>query len=557
MEQLLSKITAVVQDLYSADVAVSVERPDVNFGDIATNIALQLAGRLGKNPRQIAQEIAGSLASLPEIDSAEVAGPGFINIHLSDQALLDLTLGSVPESRAGQNLVLEYSCPNAFKELHTGHLYQTVLGDTLARLLETSGATVHRTSFGGDVGLHVAKAMYGVADYLGGELPDKLASVQSDVFARASWISACYVRGAAAYENDTSAKQVIDELNKKIYGLHESEDHESDFAQIYWTVRQWSFDYFAAFYTAIKVDQQHYYPESSTAPIGMAVVSEQLAAGKLERSDGAVVFRGDEQQHLHTRVFVTSLGLPTYETKDIGVIWKEYEDYKFDQRYLITGNDQREYMRVVFAAAETFRPELSGKMTHITTGTVRFADGQKMSSRLGNVTRAVDVIEAVRDKVKKLVQDQAVVEVVTLGAIKYVFSKYKIGGDIAFDLDETVSLTGNSGPYLQYAHARARQVLAKAGSTVGKPNRVDPEDRVLVSKIGQYTEVVARAARDLEPHVICDYLFELAQEFNRYYEKNRVMGSSEQEHRLGLVGLYADTLKSGLALLGIEAPDRL
>lgn len=550
-------IAASVKKLFDQVVDVSTTRPDPQFGDWATNVAMQLAKPLGRNPREIAEELAADLREAGKFSEVTVAGPGFINIRLDSAALLDATRKEPTPFHAGRNIVLEYSCPNAFKELHTGHLYQTLFGDILARLLLVSGATVHRTSFGGDVGLHVAKCLWGMREALGGEHPEKLAEVSSDAFERSRWISACYVKGAAAYEADAGAKGAIDELNKTIYGFHNDGDHDSPLARIYWETRQWSFDYFDAFYTTIDVAPLRYYPESTTAPTGLEVVKEQLSKGNLKESDGAVVFEGDESKHLHTRVFVTSKGLPTYETKDIGVIWQEKADYNFDSRILITGNDQREYMRVVFAAAETFRPELVGTMTHLTNGTVRFGDGRKMSSRLGNVTRAVDVIEVVREKVAALVDDSTLIEPVTLGAIKYVFAKYKLGGDIAFDVDETVSLQGNSGPYLQYAHARARSILRKVTGEPQPLETVYDEDRNLVSKLGEYHEVVDLAARHLEPHHVCNYLFELAQEFNRYYEKNLVVGSDKELHRARLVAVYADTLKAGLELLGIHAPERM
>jgi len=557
MDATSRTIGKIVQTLYSIDADVRLDRPDPQFGDYATNVALQLAKQVGKNPRDIAAEIADKLRQTGEYAKVEVAGPGFINITLGTEALLAAVRQEPRPINAGRNVVLEYSCPNAFKELHTGHLYQTVFGDILARLLLVSGAKVNRTSFGGDVGLHVAKCLWGMCAELGGEHPEKLAQIDNDAFARSRWISGCYVKGAKVYEESEAAKAEIDELNKTIYGFHDSNDHESPLAKMYWETRQWSFDYFDAFYKTINVDSMHYYPESTTAPTGLEVVREQLAKGNLKESEGAVVFEGDESKHLHTRVFITSKGLPTYETKDIGVIWQEKADYNFDHRYLITGNDQREYMRVVFAAAEKFRPELVGTMTHLTNGTVKFADGKKMSSRLGNVTRAVDVIDVVREKVKAIVDNEGLVDTVTLGAIKYVFAKYRLGGDIAFDVEETVSLAGNSGPYLQYAHARARRILEKSGKSFVMPTALNDEDCALVRKLGEYTEVIEQATRQLEPHHICNYLFELAQEFNRYYEKNQVIGNEHEEHRLGLVALYADTLKAGLTILGIHAPEKM
>lgn len=555
MEQL---IQAVIKQHFDYDTDVTLTRPDPQFGDFATNVALQLAKLLGKNPREIAEEIADELRRNEDFSDVTIAGPGFLNIKLADTNVIALINKKPVPTMSGQTIVLEYSCPNAFKELHTGHLYNTIFGDILARLLQVNGATVERTSFGGDVGLHVAKCLWGIREELGGEYFEKLTgTVSQDPFERSLWISQRYVQGASAYETDENAKSAIDELNKMVYGFHDTNDHESDLAKIYWETRRWSFEYFDAFYDLIKVDHMRYYPESQTATPGLAVVREQLRKGNLKESNDAIVFEGDESKHLHTRVFVTSKGLPTYETKDIGVIWMEKEEYNFDHRYLITGNDQREYMRVVFAAAETFRPELVGTMTHMTNGTVKFADGKKMSSRLGNVARALDVIDIVREKVAQIVDDSSLIENVTLGAVKYAFARYKLGGDISFDIEETVSLQGNSGPYLQYAHARARRILEKVTSTPSSLVTIFEEDRSIVRKLSEYSETIELAARHLEPHHICNYLFELAQEFNRYYEKNTVIGSDKEAHRLGIVTTYADTLKAGLTILGIHAPEKM
>lgn len=552
-----TELSEIIERLYGLQVEPAVSRPEPEFGDVTTNVAMQLAGRLQKNPREIAEAIAHAIAETGNYRDVTVAGPGFVNAFLHDNTLLSNIQRAPEEYFSQKNIVFEYSCPNAFKELHTGHLYQTIFGDIAARLMELGGAKLQRTSFGGDVGLHVAKCLWGMVKELGGENPEKLADVDENPFMRSRWISQCYVAGAQAYEEDEATKAEINELNKTIYGFHEDRENKTPLAELYWTTRQWSFDYFDAFYKLINVDPMRYYAESDTAPIGMQVVKEQLEKGVLKQSDGAVVFEGDESKHLHTRVFVTSKGLPTYETKDIGVIWLEKQDYGFEHRYILTGNDQKEYMRVVFAAAEAFQPELAGTMTHMTNGTVKFADGQKMSSRLGNVTRAIDVINIVREKIEELVDEPSLVESVTLGAIKYAFARYSLGGDIAFNIEETVSLTGNSGPYLQYAHARARRIIEKFEGEISLPTLVLPEDRALVRKLGEYSEVVSVAIKQLQPHLICNYLFELAQEFNRYYEKNQVIGDELEAHRVSLVKLYADKLKDGLSILGIYAPDAM
>lgn len=558
MKEVQLIIATTCKDLFNIDIDVELTRPHEQFGDYATNIALHIALELEKSPREVAEAIAAHIHH-NLIAGVSVAGPGFINIRLSDEALWTMVSTEVAPIFKDQTWVVEYSCPNAFKELHTGHLYNTVAGDVLARLVERAGATVHRTSFGGDVGLHVGKCMWGILRQLGGENPEKLQDVPESAFDRASWVSQCYVLGAQAYEEDDLAKQQIIEINQRIYKIHSETDQSTAFARIYFTCRQWSFDYFKAFYDLIQVPHMRYYPESETTERGMAAVQEQLANGHLEESDGAVVFRGDESKKLHTRVFITSKGLPTYETKDVGVILAEKEEYSFDHRLLLTGNDQAEYMKVVFAAMDTFYPGLASTMTHITNGTVRFGDGKKMSSRLGNVSRAVDVVEAVTEQVKSQFENQALSKDIALGAIKYEFMRHRIGGDITFDVEESVSIHGNSGPYLQYAHARACSILRKTHYSDENTQvySLEPGERSLVSKLGQYKEIVTRATQEFMPHYICTYLYELAQAFNSFYEHNRVAGDPRERVRCHIVMLYANTLRHGLELLGIAAPERI
>lgn len=559
-QELESLITSIARSVYAADIAVELTRPEEKFGDYATNIALQIARQAGKNPRGLAEELAAAIQDrlADKIADATVAGPGFINLRLRDQALVSAIGAGTPQSNNGRRVLLEYSCPNAFKELHTGHLYQTIAGDALGRLLEATGATVFRANFGGDVGLHVAKCLYGITEKIGGEHPEQLNNIPE--VERPEWISAAYVLGAKAYEEDEVAKAKITDINMQIYNFHKSDDQSSNLAKIYWTCRQWSYDYFKDFYDKIQVRPfDKYYPESTTIEPGMAVVNQHTPA-VFEKSDDATVYRG-EGAGLHTRVFITSQGLPTYETKDLGVIFTEVKDFAYDKRVLMTGNDQTDYMKVVFAALGDIDHELAAKQTHLTNGTVRFAGGQKMSSRLGNVTRAVDVIQTVSQVVADENPD-ADYYPTALAAIKYTFLKHRLGSDIAFDINESVSLEGNSGPYLQYAHARARSILAKAPELQGVAesfgdNHFEVGERTLARKISEYPETIDKAVAELMPHHICTYLYELAQTFNRFYENNRVIGDEREALRLDLVQHYADTLRDGLTILGIASPDKM
>lgn len=539
-----------------AAVTPSVERPEPRFGDFATNAALQVAKLVGQPPRQVAEALAAALAEFEEFDDVSVAGPGFINLRLSAKMLSDAleTPLDLNQTDAGKTVVAEYSDPNPFKAMHAGHLYTTIVGDVIARLHEVAGAKVHRLNFGGDVGLHVGKAMWAILKQLDGEHPDKLAAIPAAE--RATWVSQRYVAGSQAYAEDPAAKAEIIDVNQRVYQLHANADHDSAFARVYWTCRQWSYDGFEALYKQLGIQAfERYLPESETTPAGIAMARDSLEAGVLEESDGAVVFKG-EAVGLHTRVFINSNGLPTYEAKDLGLAAIKWRDYQFDKNIIITGNDIIEYMKVVLAVLGRSVPEAAERTHHLTHGMIRLPGGVKMSSRQGNGLLAQDVLDVASAAGTAFSGEHN--QAVVLGAIKYSFLRQRTGGDIIFDPAESVSLEGNSGPYLQYAHARARSILAK---TTNSPDHwiadYDEAERRLAVKITEYPEVLARSVDELMPHHICTYLYELTQVFNRFYESSRVIGDQREAVRLALVRHYADRLQAGLGVLGIPAPDSL
>lgn len=552
MQEVKKLLETAVGQAFGEDVDVELTRPDEQFGDFATNVALQLAKRLGQNPREVAQEIVDKLPKDSVIAKTEIAGPGFINLTVTDEELVKSMTNKPAKSLQDKVVVAEYSDPNPFKVLHVGHLYDSVTGESIARLCETAGATVHRVNFGGDVGLHVGKTMWAVIKKLGGENPEKLADIPENQ--HAEWLTEAYIEGTNAYEDDEVAKQEITDLNKKVYQVHTDDDHDSPFAKIYWTTRQWSYDYFDSFYERIGTKFEKYYPESTTAPIGLKTVQQQLEKGVFEKSDGAVVFKG-EVHNLHTRVFINSNGLPTYEAKDIGLAISKWQDYKFDKTIIITGNDIVEYMKVVLAALEKFEPELVKRTVHLTHGMVKMSGGVKMSSRKGNILRAVDVLDMTAQAMKQ--ERDSSDEQSVQAAVKYAFLKQRMAGDVIFDPKESVSMEGNSGPYLQYAHARACSILAKGQSGKAAIDLLENGERSLARKIGEYSEVVDKAVSELMPHHVATYLYELAQTFNRFYEHNRVIGDEREAIRLQLVKAYADILKDGLEILNITAPEKM
>jgi len=443
---------------------------------------------------------------------------------------------------------LEHTDPNPFKEFHIGHAYSNTVGVAIGKLLAASGSNVHQVSYHGDVGLHIAMAIFGLMNPYN----------KKD-------LGLSYAYGARTYEHDPQAKAQIDMINKQVY-----EKNNPEINALYEEGRKRSLEEFEKTYHKLGAKFEKNYFESETAVEGMQVVRQNL--GKVfEESAGAVIYDG-EKAGLHKRVFITRQNLPTYEAKEIGLAFAKQRDYpQADKFIVITANEIDEYFKVLVAAIKEIDHSLGEKIVHLSHGVVKFPGG-KMSSRTGNVKLFTDLEADIAQALKDLYETEPDPEI-TLGAIKYEFLKHRIGSDFIFDVGESISLEGNSGPYLQYAHARACSILSKAQSeatgdslqVTGEKNSIpqpltsnlDDSERSLARKISEYPEVFTKSVSELMPHHICTYLYELAQNFNSFYEKSRIIGDEREAPRLRLVQAYQQVLKSGLNLLNIAAPEKM
>ena len=553
MQTLSSTLQRVVQDVFTVDIQPELTRPDEQFGDYATNVALQLAGRLRRNPREVAEELRTHLEEVLKdmAKSVAVAGPGFINITLSDAYIADMAAQS-PGARSGryadQVVVIETNNPNPFKDLHIGHAYNSIVADTVANLLEAGQATVHRVSYHGDVGLHVGKSMWAIVRYAGGDIA-KLKDVPEAE--RPGFLSRMYAEGATAYEEDDLAKQQIEELAKQSFDLTDPQ-----FTEVYELCKTWSFDYFDQIFSRIgSKPVERRYLERETDAAGRQTVEEHIG-DIFEQSEGAVVFKG-EKYGFHTRVFISSRGTTLYEARDLGLIRLKADEYSPQSSYIVTAIEQKEYFNVVLKAAELCLPQYAGQTHNIATGTVKLSTG-KMSSRTGKVVNIGWLFDELEKALRERGTEGEAMRQAVIGALRYTMLRNRVENDTIFDVSDSISLEGNSGPYLQYAHARAKSILAKGkAQPAAAITAFEPAERSLIRKVSEYPEVVERAVAELLPHHVSTYLYELAQAFNRFYEHNRVVGDPREAERLRLVQLYADVLKDGLGLLGITAPDRM
>ena len=547
MKNIQSLLEKAVKTAYGVEVNIVLAHPDEKFGDFASNVALQLAQKLGQNPRDVAKKIIAALPKNSLIASATVAGPGFINIFLTDQALLD-THDMSFQSRKNKQIIIETNNPNPFKDIHVGHAFNSIVADTIANLLEISGAITTRVSYHGDVGLHVGKSLWAIMDECGDKAAHIVANMPDDEFP--SRMREWYARGAGMYEEEPSVRSAIEDLARQSFAP------QGEVKKLYDICTKRSFDYFNTVFVRLgSSPTKRRFLESQTDAAGRYIVEQNIDT-VFKRSNGAIIFRG-EPFGLHTRVFISRHDTTLYEARDLGLIELKEKAFKPDESYIVTAEEQKEYFRVVLKAAELAMPNSSGKTINISTGMVKLTTG-KMSSRKGQVVTIEWLFDQIRQTVKKIAKLPTVTDDIVIGAVRYAMLKSRLDSDIVFDVHQSVALEGNTGPYLQYAHARACSILHKANvKPAVKPKDLDAAERSLARKISEYPEVVGRATNELMPHYICTYLYELAQVFNHFYEHSRIIGDSREATRLSLVQRYAQVLNKGLSLLGIPAPKKM
>ena len=334
--------------------SVTLERPeDPAHGDYATNIALIVGGQLKKNPLEAAISLREVLEKeMPKIvEKIEIAGPGFINFFLSRSFFLSELQNMYGKQYGnslawkGKKVMVEFTDPNPFKEFHIGHLYSNSVGESISRILEAQGANVKRVNYQGDVGLHVAKALWGMQKHMKKEKTSLEKLSRKDLKERIRFMGVSYAAGAQAYEKDSRAKTEIEALNAKVF--HGSEDIK----ELYEKGRKWSLEYFEGIYKRLGTAFNYYYFESKAGKVGKEIVEQGLKKGIFEKSEGAIIFPG-EKYGLHSRVFINSQGLPTYEAKELGLAPAKHKDFKYDLSVIVTGSEVIDYFRVLLKALE-------------------------------------------------------------------------------------------------------------------------------------------------------------------------------------------------------------
>lgn len=496
-----------------------------------------------------------------------------------------------------RKIIFEYTDPNPFKEFHIGHLFTNFIGESLARIYEAVGADTRRANYQGDVGMHVSKSIWGLIKKMD-EDNITISQLESNTLKeRINYLGKAYALGSTAYLKNNEAKKQIKDINYLVYISAQQHLKETtnwipqvDYnryisktslsndlvKELYSKGRTWSLEYFELIYKRLGTTFDYYYFESFIGEYGIKIVKEYLKKGVFEKSKGAIIFPG-EKYGLHTRVFINSLGLPTYETKELGLAPAKYRDFQYDLSVIITGNEILEYFKVLLTALKLTNPELGNRTKHISHGMVKLPTG-KMSSRSGKIITGEWLLDETKTILKSIMLKNGKLEKesidstcdhLAVAAVKYSFLKVALGKDIIFDFDDSVSFEGNSGPYIIYTYVRTKSILAKSKHNLSskKLNNNETLSKYLPNKneldllrlIYQYPEIIEQSARLYSPHLIASYIYEISHQYNVFYQKNPILKGVESSiiFRLELTKAISYIIKNGMKLLGIKTVEKM
>lgn len=537
--------------------------PNADMGDFAVPL-FKYAKKTGKNPAVLAHETAEKIKADGIIAGASAAG-SYVNIKLNYEKLGPKIVDEIEKAgneygahKLGKRkkVIVEYACPNVNKAFHIGHARNIITGEAIIRLLENANYDVVRVNYQGDVGMHIAKSLWGILHSKAQFEKIKSASLAK----RIEFLGKAYAKGAKAYEEDEAAKAEIIDLNRAVY------EKDKAVMPIWRAARKWSLQYFETIYKQFGSCFDHYFFESEMAERGVEIVRAGVKKGIFKESESAVIFEGSKYG-LHDRVFINSAGFPTYEAKDLALAETMFKEIKPVLAIHVVGKEQAEYFKVVFKALEQTLPASAGKEKHVSYGWVHLKGG-KMSSRLGNVVTGESLLKTVKQEIGKLAKKAEVknidklAEDITIAAVKYAMLKVDVEKDVAFDMEESVSVSGNSGPYLLYTYARIKSILRKAGTSKSAEGAVamTAKERQLLLQLAQFPEATRAAAESYNPSEIAKYLFDLAQLYNDYYHTTSVLQADDdatRAFRLQLSENVARVLARGCDLLGFAVVERM
>ncbi len=588
---LKHQVAIALKHLYQInllDNQIVIENTKPEFEGDFTYVVFSILKQSKKTPEQTAQQIGEYLKeNILEIESFNVI-KGFLNIKLSNQFWFNFISNTYNNkdfgftfAKSGQRILVEYSSPNTNKPLHLGHIRNNLLGYSVAQILKANGHEVFTCNLVNDRGIHICKSMYAWMQLGNGETPentglkgDHLVGKYYVIFDKQykQEIETLINNGLTKEEAEKQAPSIIAAQHL----LQKWEANEEETVNVWKKMNGWVYDGFAVTYKKLGVQFDKYYYESNTYILGKDIVQQGLTAGVFFKKDDGSVWIDLTNDGLDQKLLLRGDGTSVYITQDIGTAELKYHDFNCERSIYVVGNEQDYHFKVLQLICKHLHKPFANGIYHLSYGMVELPEG-KMKSREGTVVDADDLIDEMINtaaettkalgKTEGLAEQElnALFETIGMGALKYFLLKVDPKKKMMFNPEESIDFQGNTGPFIQYTHARIKSILRNVGEInfdefdLNQTQITEPERKLLFLAY-LYPQAIAEAGKDLSPGVICNYTFDLAKAFNHFYHECSVLKEenvNQRNFRIQLVNLTAHIIKSSFGLLGINVPEKM
>ena len=601
-QQIINAALAAVKELYGQEVAekmVQLQKTKKEFEGNLTLVVFPFLKISRKKPDETAREIGEYIKQNCEAIADFNAVGGFLNLVIDKKAWLALLnemnlnekFGEKPVTEASPLVMIEYSSPNTNKPLHLGHVRNNLLGWSLAQIMEANGNRVVKTNIVNDRGIHICKSMLAWLKFGNGETPetsgkkgdhligDYYVAFDKHYRAEVAELKAKYVaEGMDEEQADKKAKEESPLIKEAHEMLVKWEQNDPEVRALWKKMNDWVYAGFDETYKALGVGFDKIYYESNTYLVGKKKVEEGLAKGLFFRKDDNSVWADLTDEGLDQKLLLRSDGTSVYMTQDIGTAEMRFNDFPIDKMIYVVGNEQNYHFQVLSILLDRLGFKWGKELVHFSYGMVELPNG-KMKSREGTVVDADDLIAAMVADAKQTSEElgkfkdmseeerNEIARIVGLGALKYFILKVDARKNMLFNPEESIDFNGNTGPFIQYTYARIRSILRKAQAeginipaTLADTMPLNEKEIELIQKLNEFGAAVEQAGKDYSPSGIANYCYELTKAFNQFYHDYSILGADTEEEkvvRLVLAQNVGKTLKNGMALLGIEVPERM
>jgi len=589
-QQIVSGVVAAVSELYGQTVAessVQLQKTRPEFEGNLTVVVFPFVKMARKSPEQTAQELGQWLVEHCEAVSACNAVKGFLNLVIAPEAWLQLLADIDRDDCYGLKaacedsplVMIEYSSPNTNKPLHLGHVRNNLLGWSLAKIMEANGNRVVKTNIVNDRGIHICKSMLAWQKWGNGETPESSGKKGDHLIGDYYVLFDKHYREqikelVAQGMDEETAKQEAPLIKEAHAMLVKWEQGDKEVRALWEKMNSWVYAGFDETYKKLGVGFDKIYYESQTYLKGKAKVEEGLAKGLFERHDDGSVWADLTGEGLDQKLLLRSDGTSVYMTQDIGTAEMRYEDFPIDKMIYVVGNEQNYHFQVLSILLDRLGFKWGKELVHFSYGMVELPNG-KMKSREGTVVDADDLIALMVADARRVADEtgkntdlseeekQEIARIVGMGALKYFILKVDARKNMLFNPEESIDFNGNTGPFIQYTHARIRSILRKASGQSELPESqadINEKEVELIQKMSEFGAAVEQAGKDYSPSGIANYVYELTKVFNQFYHDYSILNEPDEakkQMRLVLARNVAKIIRNGMSLLGIEVPERM